>query len=97
MNRNQKADVQDEFQMDHQIGVGNLGEDRNFKNVVARPQDLQKEMDELDKQKRRIDYMNESQQYYETNMVAFKNNMSLLALNTFEVSRLVTNLNRENQ
>lgn len=30
-------------------------------------------------------------------MVAFKNNMSLLALNTFEVSRLVQSLTRENQ
>lgn len=30
-------------------------------------------------------------------MNAFNNNMSLLALNTFEISRLMSNLNRDNQ
>ena len=41
--------------------------------------------------------LNESETYYQKNMVAFNNNMSLLALNTYEISQLVSNLNRDNQ
>lgn len=44
-----------------------------------------------------LDFINMSQEYYERNMVAFNNNMSLLALNTYEISQMMANLYRDNQ
>lgn len=41
--------------------------------------------------------MNKSQAYYEKNLIAFNNNMSLLALSTYEISQLMNSLNRDNQ
>jgi hypothetical protein len=43
-------------------------------------------MQQAQKEKKILDYMQETQVYYEKNLVAFDNNMSLLALNTYEIS-----------
>lgn len=41
--------------------------------------------------------LKESELYYQDNMNAFNNNMSLLALSTFEISSFMDNLNGEKQ
>ena len=51
----------------------------------------------LERERQKILILNESESYYEKNLIAFNNNMSLLALNTYEISQLMGNLNRDNQ
>mmetsp|Transcript_5655 Transcript_5655/g.5167 ORF Transcript_5655/g.5167 Transcript_5655/m.5167 type:complete len:116 (+) Transcript_5655:2776-3123(+) len=45
----------------------------------------------------KLQILNESETYYQRNMTAFNNNMSLLALNTYEISQLLGILNNENR
>jgi hypothetical protein len=53
-------------------------------------------MQQAQKENRLLEFMQESQLYYEKNLIAFDNNMSLLALNTYEISQMMSNLNRDN-
>lgn len=53
-------------------------------------------MQQAQKEYRLLEFMQESQLYYEKNLIAFDNNMSLLALNTYEISQMMSNLNRDN-
>ncbi len=44
----------------------------------------------------KVALLNDSQAYYEKNLNAFNNNMSLLALNTFEISSLLEVAQKDN-
>eukprot|EP00349_Pseudokeronopsis_sp_Brazil_P012566 CAMPEP_0202978898 /NCGR_PEP_ID=MMETSP1396-20130829/85192_1 /ASSEMBLY_ACC=CAM_ASM_000872 /TAXON_ID= /ORGANISM="Pseudokeronopsis sp., Strain Brazil" /LENGTH=126 /DNA_ID=CAMNT_0049718071 /DNA_START=1893 /DNA_END=2273 /DNA_ORIENTATION=- len=48
------------------------------------------------KELQKVQILNESETYYQVNMNTFNNNMSLLALNTYEISQLLGILNNEN-
>lgn len=63
-----------------------------MQNSVDSPKSLSKQEKQTQKSKnhlrelQKLQILNESETYYEKNMNAFNNNMSLLALNTYEIS-----------
>ncbi|CDW71963.1 cation channel family protein [Stylonychia lemnae] len=59
--------------------------------------DQEQKLEQLEREVKKLEILNDSEAYYEKNLNAFNNNMSLLALNTYEISQLMSNLNRDNQ
>ena len=58
--------------------------------------ELEVKLEAVEREAKKLEILHESEDYYQKNMNAFTNNMSLLALNTYEISQLMSNLNRDN-
>eukprot|EP00347_Sterkiella_histriomuscorum_P009438 403341214 len=64
---------------------------------IKKKSQLEEKLENLEREAQKLEILHDSEAYYQKNLNAFNNNMSLLALNTYEISQLMSNLNRDNQ